>query len=131
MPRVQKAWTRAEEGRVAAARRAGRTYREIGTAFGRTALSVRDKLIELGVRVLVRRPRGEVPRLVREYHRRGRSDTDLADMIGAKTGRAVCNRYVSRVRRSLGLPCGLTAAERARVGGNYRWAYARAAGKGG
>ena len=102
-------WTTLEVRRLLDLRSQRYALAGMGRALNRTVIAVSRKLNRLGVRVREhRRKPGELQRAVRSLCRPGRSDLEIAVALG------VSQTLVFRVRRSLGIPAGLTYADAGR-----------------
>lgn len=111
-----KAWTEQELAQLLELEDQRVPRRTMSRQLGRSIPAIVSQLSKRGL-AKRRRPSGELRRLVKRYYCKGRSDTDLADIAGCRYYSAISN-----TRRMLGLPNGLTASERARIGALYRWA---------
>ena len=114
-------WTQEDSARLVRMEQNHVPRAEMSVILNRSRKALTSRLQKLGEAKHRRRPWGSLMALVKRFWKPGRSDTDIADMID-------CDYVpsVTKVRKALGLPCGLTASERARIGINYRHVYNRA-----
>ena len=124
MPKSQRPWLSLEERRLIELRstKPPTKLKDIGKELGRSIPSLRCKLKMLGMANCVnpQRPRGELMKLVKRYWKPGRTDVEIADIIGASPAN------VQQARYRLGLPMGITPKERGQIAIRFRWAYYRA-----
>ena len=108
---VRREWTRAEEIEACTLRWLGVKDAVAAKRLGRSVKAVRHRLHALGMCRALRNPHGTLPRMVRRYHRRGWTDTRIAETFAVDRGK------VSSVRIGLGLPPVITRTESGRRGG--------------
>ena len=109
--RGRQNWTAREMRQLAEMRAAGFEAKRIAGILGRTVSSVTDACHREGVRVQVQDHAGRL-KLVKRFARPGRTDTEIARLIGCSAS------LVGRLRKELGIPAGFNrreAAKRARA----------------
>lgn len=97
-------WTRREELHAISLRQAGQSFIEIATQLDRTPCSVEKRLRKLGVKRVYRRA-SELERKLRAACKPGRTDGDVARLLGISKERVI------RARHQFGIPAGVSAAD--------------------
>jgi hypothetical protein len=109
---MRRDWTRREEQEATALRLTGLKIAAIARRLDRTPGSVRRRLSQLGVRLIVpraTRPHGRLKPVVAKWLKAGLCVTEIADRLG------IGHTYVGVLRKKLGYPPATEREKRARA----------------